>query len=80
MADATWRAELGTDGVWTLDPDVPMDNVSLLRERVTGRLEKSLETTLRDRSELLDEVGRTLVPVRPARPAAAAPTGHAPTG
>ncbi len=71
------RAKLGTDGVWTLDHDGPMDNVSPLRERVTGRLEKSLETTLRDRSELLDEAGRTLIP---ARPAAAAPTGHSPTG
>ncbi len=61
MADATWRAELGADGVWTLDRDVPMDNVAPLHEGVTGQLEASLEEALKARPELLDEVARTLV-------------------
>lgn len=52
---------LRADGVWTLDRDVPMDNVGPLREGVTGRLEAALETTLRDRPELLDEAARGLV-------------------
>ena len=80
MADATWRAELGTDGVWTLDRDVPMDTVSPLREGVTGRLKALLEEALKARPELLDKVARTLVSVRPARPATAAATGYSPTG
>ena len=52
---------LRADGVWTLDHDVPMDNVGPLREAVTGRLEASLEAALRDRPELLDEAARDLV-------------------
>ena len=52
---------LRADGVWTLDRDVPMNNVGPLREGVTGRLEASLETALRDRPELLDVVARGLV-------------------
>ncbi len=52
---------LRADGVWTLDRDVPMDNVGPLREGVTGRLEASLEQTFRDRPELLDEAARSLV-------------------
>ncbi|WP_419753422.1 phosphorothioated DNA-binding restriction endonuclease [Geodermatophilus sp. CPCC 206100] len=52
---------LRADGVWTLDRDVPMDNVGPLREGVTGRLEASLETALKDRPEVLDAVARSLV-------------------
>ncbi|MGY1680648.1 phosphorothioated DNA-binding restriction endonuclease [Geodermatophilus sp. SYSU D01176] len=52
---------LRSDGVWTLDHDVPMDRIGPLREGVTGRLEASLETALRDRPELLDEGARGLV-------------------
>ncbi|MGR6965287.1 phosphorothioated DNA-binding restriction endonuclease [Geodermatophilus sp. URMC 61] len=52
---------LRADGVWTLDRDVPMDAVSPLREGVTGRLEASLETALRDRTQLLEEAARGLV-------------------
>ena len=43
---------LRSDGVWTLDRDVPMDKVSPLREGVTGAFEASLEAALRDRPEL----------------------------
>jgi putative restriction endonuclease len=52
---------LRADGVWTLDRDVPMDNVTHLREGVIGRLEASLESLLRDRPELLVEAARSLV-------------------
>ncbi|MGY1640842.1 phosphorothioated DNA-binding restriction endonuclease [Geodermatophilus sp. SYSU D00703] len=52
---------LRADGVWQLDRDVPMDNVGPLQEGVTGRLETSLETALRDRPELLAAVARGLV-------------------
>jgi putative restriction endonuclease len=52
---------LRADGVWTLDRDVPMDNVGPLREGVTGRLEAVLEATLRDHPELLEEAARGLV-------------------
>jgi putative restriction endonuclease len=51
---------LRADGLWTLDRDVPMDNVGPLREGVTGRLEPTLEAALRDRPELLDEAARAL--------------------
>ena len=47
--------------MWTLDSDVPMDNVGPLREGVTGRLEEALEAALRDRPQLLDEAARGLV-------------------
>nr|WP_232806734.1 HNH endonuclease [Geodermatophilus chilensis] len=52
---------LRADGVWTLDRNVPMDNLKPLREGVTGRLEASLEKALKDRPELLDAVARGLV-------------------
>jgi putative restriction endonuclease len=52
---------LRADKVWTLDHDVPDDNVGPLRRGVTGRLEASLEKALKDRPELLDEAARTLV-------------------
>jgi putative restriction endonuclease len=52
---------LRSDAVWTLDQDVPMDNVGPLRHGVTGRLEASLEAALKDRPELLDDAARTLV-------------------
>lgn len=52
---------LRSDGVWTLDRDVPMDNVGPLRQGVTGRLEASLEAALRARPALVDEVARGLV-------------------
>lgn len=52
---------LRTDGVWTLDRNVPMDHVRPLREGVTGRLEAALEAALRGRPELLDEAARGLV-------------------
>jgi putative restriction endonuclease len=52
---------LRSDGVWTLDRDVPMDNVGPLRRGVTGRLEASLEAALRARPALVDDVARGLV-------------------
>ncbi|MGY1805038.1 phosphorothioated DNA-binding restriction endonuclease [Blastococcus sp. SYSU D00922] len=52
---------LRSDEVWTLDHDVPMDNVGPLRRGVTGRLEASPEAALKDRPELLDETARNLV-------------------
>jgi putative restriction endonuclease len=52
---------LRSDAVWTLDQDVPMDRVGPLRHGVTGRLEASLEATLKDRPELLDTAARALV-------------------
>jgi putative restriction endonuclease len=52
---------LRSDGVWTLDRDVPMDNVGPLRAGVTGRFEASLEAALRSRPELVGDVARGLV-------------------
>ena len=52
---------LRADSVWTLDRDVPMDNVGPLRQGVTGRLEAWLEEALKKRPELLDEAARVLV-------------------
>ena len=52
---------LRSDGVWTLDRDVPMDNVGPLRAGVTGRLEASLEEALKSQPALLDEAARGLV-------------------
>jgi putative restriction endonuclease len=52
---------LRSDGVWTLDRDVPMDTVSPLRGGVTGRFQASLEAALRSRAGLVDEVARGLV-------------------
>src|SRR3712207_4473090 len=42
---------LRSDGVWTLDRDVPMDNVGPLRQGMTGRFEASLEAALRNRPD-----------------------------
>ncbi|NEM05465.1 restriction endonuclease [Geodermatophilus normandii] len=52
---------LRSDGVWTLDRDVPMDKVGPLRAGVTGRFEASLEAALRSRPGLVDDVARGLV-------------------
>ncbi|GAB3198142.1 HNH endonuclease [Geodermatophilus arenarius] len=52
---------LRSDGVWTLDQDVPMDKVTPLRSGVTGRFEASLEAALRSRPGLVDDVARGLV-------------------
>ncbi|MGY1737010.1 phosphorothioated DNA-binding restriction endonuclease [Geodermatophilus sp. SYSU D00684] len=52
---------LRSDGVWTLDRDVPMDTVGPLRAGVTGRLEASLEAALCSRPGLVDDVARGLV-------------------
>lgn len=46
---------------WSLDRDVPDDDVGPLREGVTGRLEASLEEALRSRPDPLDEAARGLV-------------------
>ncbi len=52
---------LRSDGVWTLDQDVPMDKVTPLRAGVTGRFEASLEAALRSRPGLVNDVARGLV-------------------
>jgi putative restriction endonuclease len=53
---------LRTDGVWTLDSDVPMDRVQPLDElQVTGRLHATVEEALRRRPDLLQTAARTLV-------------------
>ena len=53
---------LRSDGVWTLDRDVAMDDVRPLRTgAVTGQLESSLEERLRTHLELLPAVARALV-------------------
>ena len=52
---------LRSDGVWTLDADVPMDRVVPLRDGVTGRLEKALEDLLVDRPALIASAARGLV-------------------
>ncbi|WP_336031181.1 phosphorothioated DNA-binding restriction endonuclease [Geodermatophilus sp. FMUSA9-8] len=52
---------LRSDGVWTLDQDVPMDKVSPLRSGVTGRFAESLEAALRSRPALVGDVARGLV-------------------
>jgi hypothetical protein len=54
---------LRSDGVWTLDHDeVPMGSLRALSEfDVVGRLERSLEDTLRADRQLLYSVARTLV-------------------
>lgn len=52
---------LRNDGVWTLDEDVPMDRVSLLRTGVTGQLESSLERLLRAHPALVSSAARSLV-------------------
>src|SRR3712207_3134324 len=52
---------LRSDGVWTLDQEVPMDKVTPLRAGVTGRFEASLEAALRSRPGLVNDVARGLV-------------------
>jgi putative restriction endonuclease len=52
---------LRSDGIWKLDRDVPMDNVGLLRDGVTGQLEASLESALRSRPQVLEQAARGLV-------------------
>ncbi len=52
---------LRSKGVWTLDRDVPMDNVGPLRAGVIGRFEASLEAALQSRPALVDDVARSLV-------------------
>jgi putative restriction endonuclease len=52
---------LRSDGVWTLDQDVPMDKVTPLRAGVTGRFEPVVEAALRSRPGLVDDVARGLV-------------------
>lgn len=53
---------LRADGVWVLDQDVQMDLVGPLASRhVTGRLESSLESVLRDDPALVGATARALV-------------------
>jgi putative restriction endonuclease len=53
---------LRSDGVWILDHEVPMDRVRPLSEQqVVGRLEESLETTLRRDQAILASAARMLV-------------------
>ncbi|NIH68272.1 putative restriction endonuclease [Modestobacter marinus] len=52
---------LRADGIWTLDRDVVMDNVSPLRAGVTGRFEQALEARLRSEPALIETVARVLV-------------------
>jgi putative restriction endonuclease len=52
---------LRSDGIWVLDQDVPMDRVGpLAHERVTGRLEASVEAELRAHPELISSIAREL--------------------
>lgn len=51
---------LRTDGVWTLDSDVPMDRVTPLRG-VSGRLEADLEQVLKEHPALVSTAARMLV-------------------
>jgi putative restriction endonuclease len=52
---------LRSDGVWTLDRDVPMDRIRPLDERqVTGRLHPTIEAALRHRPDLVHTAARTL--------------------
>ena len=53
---------LRSDGIWTLDRDVPDDNLGLLRAGdVTGRLGVELEDALRERPSLMTTAARRLV-------------------
>lgn len=52
---------LRSDGVWTLDVDVPMDRVVPLRSGVSGQLEKTLEALLASRPALISSAARGLV-------------------
>jgi putative restriction endonuclease len=51
---------LRNDGIWTLDQDVPMDNVGpLTRQHVTGKIESGIERQLRP--DLVYRAARCLV-------------------
>ena len=53
---------LRRDDIWSIDADVPDDNLTPLREhRVTGRLDERLETALRVKPGLLRQAARRLV-------------------
>ena len=53
---------LRSDGIWTLDREVPDDNLGPLRDgRVTGRLNSELESALRERPSLITAAARRLV-------------------
>lgn len=52
---------LRSDGIWTLDTDVPMDRVGPLKAGVSGRFEASLEQALKERPALIPTVARSLV-------------------
>lgn len=53
---------LRTDGVWTLDSDIPMDRIRPLDERqVTGRLHPTIEAALVHQPDLIHTAARTLV-------------------
>ena len=53
---------LRNDGIWILNQDVPMDDVRpLTKEKVAGRLEPSLEASLRSHPELIWATARELV-------------------
>jgi putative restriction endonuclease len=53
---------LRRDGIWTLDSDVPDDNLGPLRDnQVTGRLGSDLEAALRERPSLITAAARRLV-------------------
>lgn len=53
---------LRSDGVWTLDRDVPMDLIGpLAAHSVVGRLDAEIESALRRDPELVRRVARTLV-------------------
>ena len=53
---------LRNDGIWSLDKDVPNDNVGPLRaSAVTGRLNDAVESVLRERPDLVFSAARRLV-------------------
>jgi putative restriction endonuclease len=53
---------LRSDGIWTLDSDVPDDNLGPLRAGdVTGRLGREIEDALRERPSLISTAARRLV-------------------
>src|SRR4051812_33870313 len=52
---------LRSDKVWVLDRDVPMDNLTPLREGVTGQLEQSLERLLLGQPDAIPAVARSIV-------------------
>jgi putative restriction endonuclease len=52
---------LRRDNVWTLDRDVPDDNLKPLREGVSGQLEATLEQALRREPAQIPSIARSLV-------------------